>query len=339
VIKHWFGLWAMALATVLVALPSVEAADLDEQLDIRPNNATSGASRDVADQWMQVGNEFAAAGEYEQAIQAWQEAAEIYQVLGDQVAEGLAYGRLGAIYGSLGRYPEAERALIIRIGLAADNGNIPGQVIGLNNLGTLYLNQSRLDVAEERFGEALELAQSIDHEQGLGLSLSNLGLVAVQRDDLETAAKLFEAATNYRFLAGDYLGEAHSSNNLGDVYVALGRDSNAIGAYRVALRAGKEAGDKDLQLRALDGLMGIYFERGDLATVEDYLGQRIALTLNNAEPDLQTAVTFRWMGDYYLAQGDPEEAADAYTRGLAIARSFENKALEAELTNRLISLQ
>jgi tetratricopeptide (TPR) repeat protein len=173
----------------------------------------------------------------------------------------------------------------------------------------------------------------------MGISLSNLGLVAVQNGDLEIAAERLEAATNYRFLAGDYLGEAHSSNNLGDVYVALGRDSNAIGAYRVALRAGKDANDRGLQLRALDGLMGIYLERQEWDTVEDYLGQRIALTLNTEPADLQTAITFRWMGDYYLALGDPEEAADAYTRGLAIARSFENKALEAELTNRLISLQ
>jgi tetratricopeptide (TPR) repeat protein len=74
-------------------------------------------------------------------------------VLGDQVAEGLAYSRLGATFGMLGRYPEAEQALIIRIGLASDNGNIPGQVIGLNNLGTLYLNQNRLDDATAKFEE------------------------------------------------------------------------------------------------------------------------------------------------------------------------------------------
>jgi tetratricopeptide (TPR) repeat protein len=330
---------ALTLIPLMLAAPGAIANEIDDQLEILPNNANAGASRDVADQWMQLGNDYASTAQYDRAIRAWQEAAAIYQVLGDQVAEGLAYSRLGATFGMLGRYPEAEQALIIRIGLASDNGNIPGQVIGLNNLGTLYLNQNRLEDATAKFEAALQLAESIGHDQGMGISLSNLGLVAVQNGEMEIAAERLEAATNYRFLAGDYLGEAHSSNNLGDVYVALGRDSNAIGAYRVALRAGKDANDRGLQLRALDGLMGIYLERQEWDTVEDYLGQRIALTLNTEPADLQTAITFRWMGDYYLALGDIEAAADAYQQSLVIARSLENKPLEAELTNRLLSLR
>ena len=155
-------------------------------------------------------------------------------------------------------------------------------------------------------------------------------MVALQQEDYETAAELLESAANYRYLAGDYLGEANSSNTLGDVYMALGRDNNAIGAYRVALRAGAEADARALQLRAIDGLLEIYFERQAWQTVLEYLNQRRELTLAATEPDVQTAVTLRWLGDYYSIQGDVTAAEQAYSRGLGLARLLENPALEAE---------
>jgi tetratricopeptide (TPR) repeat protein len=228
--------------------------------------------------------------------------------------------------------------LTLRIGTASDNDDPLGQVYGLNNLGNVYVNQGRLLEGQARFEEALQIARTTGDYQAIGLSLGNLGQVATQRGDLEVAARLLEAATNYRILASDYLGEAHSSNSLGDVYVALGRDSNAVGAYRVALRAGVEADNAPLQIRALDGLLGIYLKQDDLVQAKAYLDQRVALTLGVTPPNLQSALTYRWLGDYYQKAQEPELARQAYNQGLDIARELQQKSLEAEFMNRLLAL-
>jgi tetratricopeptide (TPR) repeat protein len=334
--RQHLGLGLVALALWLGQTMPAPAANLEEQLDLRPNNATRGQSRDVADGWMQLGNEQLAEGDLAAATESWTEAAEIYRLLGDTQSAGRAYGSMGAAFGSLGRYPEAERAFVLRLGTARDNGDRLGQVYGLNNLGNLYVNQGRLLEGQAHFEAALEIARTTGDLRALGVSLSNLGRVATQRGELETAARLLESATNYRILASDYVGEAHSSNSLGDVYVALGRESNAIGAYRVALRAGVEADDRPLQIRALDGLLGIYLGRGDLAIARDYLEQRAALTLGTA--DLETALTYRWLGDYYLQTEARDIARRAFTQGLAISRDLQQKSLEAEFVNRLLAL-
>ncbi|NJL46264.1 MAG: tetratricopeptide repeat protein [Leptolyngbyaceae cyanobacterium SM2_5_2] len=143
-------------------------------------------------------------------------------------------------------------------------------------------------------------------------------------------------AANYRLLAQDSLGEAHTSNHLGDAYLALGQDTSAIGAYRVGLRLGDEVSDRDVQLRALDGLLTIYFDRNELDTAKTFLDRRIALTLNQPDPDRQTAITLRWLGDYYAASGNQDSAQDAYQRGLALSRTLAIKSLEAEFSNRLL---
>jgi tetratricopeptide (TPR) repeat protein len=323
----------------LVSLcPPAMASSLEQQLDIQPYNATAGSSRDVADEWMQLGQRQLDEGAYDQAIASWQQAATLYWTLGDTQGQGLAYSALGSTYALLGQYPEAERAIRLRIAAARDHNDVIGASYGLNNLGTLYVNQGQLEPAREFFVEALQLAQTANDRRTRGLSLSNLGLIATLTGDLDTAIELLEAATNSRYLAADYLGEAHSSNSLGDVYLALGRNHNAIGAYRVALRTAVEAGDRALQLRALDGLLTIYFDQEDWSAVESYLARRSHLTLGSEEPDLQTAVTLRWMGDYYSAQGEMVTAETAYSKGLGLARALANTPLEAELTNRMLGL-
>ncbi|PSN09174.1 hypothetical protein C7271_26955, partial [filamentous cyanobacterium CCP5] len=65
---------------------------------------------------------------------------------------------------------------------------------------------------------------------------------------------------------------------------------------------------------------------------------RSALTLVTSPPDLQTALTYRWLGDYYLKTDAPDLAEQAFNQGLQIARRLQQKSLEAEFINRLLAL-
>jgi uncharacterized protein HemY len=91
-------------------------------------------------------------------------------------------------------------------------------------------------------------------------------------------------------------------------------------------------------VRAIDGLLTLYFGREDFNTAKPFLDRRVALTLNTSEPDLQTVLTLRWLGDYYRATGATENARTAYNQGLDLSRSLVLKSLEGEFTNRLLSL-
>ncbi|MEY3298170.1 MAG: hypothetical protein RLZZ597_1430 [Cyanobacteriota bacterium] len=331
---------SLLVATLILAIGanSGRASNLNQQLDIQPRNATQGPARDVADQWAQLGHQQAADGDLEQATQSWQEAAAIYAALGDSQAQAQVYSALGNAFVALGQYPEAERAFQLRVGTARVNNDPLGVVFGLNNLGSIHLSLGQFDTAQTYFQEALAVAQLTEDANAIGLSLSNMGLVALRREQWQQAVTLLEPAANYRLLGGDTLGEANTSNHLGEAYLALGRESNAIGAFRVGLRLGGEAGSRDTQLRAIDGLLTLYFGREDFETAKPFLDRRAALTLTADTPDLQTLLTLRWLGDYYHATGATENARTTYSRGLALSRSLGFKGLEGEFTNRLISL-
>lgn len=314
------------------------ASNLNQQLNIQPRNPTQGSARNVADQWAQLGHQQAVAGDLAQATQSWSEAVAIYALLGDTQAQAQIYSALGSAFVALRQYPEAELAFQRRVGTARMNNDPLGVVFGLNNLGSLHLSLGRLDTAQTYFEEALTVAQPTRDANAIGLSLSNLGLVALRREQWEQAILLLEPAANYRLRGGDTGGEANTSNHLGEAYLAVGRESNAIGAFRVGLRLGEEAGDRAAQIRAIDGLLTLYFGREDVATAKPFLDRRAALTLETANPDVQTVLTLRWLGDYYRATGATDNARITYTQGLTLARSLTLKSLEAEFTNRLLAI-
>ena len=336
--SHTVLIAAASLSLLLVDLSPLKAAELEQQLDIQPQNATQGAARDVADRWMQLGAESLAVEEYDRAIAAWSEAAKIYAALGDTASLGPAYDNIGVTYAKLGQYRPAEQALRRRIAVARDNRDRPGEVYGLNNLGNVLLQAGQIVVAKAAFTDALTIAESIQHDAGIGLSLSNLGLVATFENDLDTAVQYLESAAAYRYDAGDVLGEAHTYVTLGDVYRRLDRLSNAIGAYRLALGNAVEAGDHPIQLKAIDGLLAIYLQRQDWADVQAYLEQRSALTLAGPAT-VQTVITLKFLGDYYAALGDLEAARHAYGQALNLANILETaRPQRQQLINRLLQL-
>ncbi|MEO0456711.1 MAG: hypothetical protein AAF152_09020, partial [Cyanobacteria bacterium P01_A01_bin.114] len=150
----------------------------------------------------------------------------------------------------------------------------------------------------------------------------------------EEAIEFYQAAGNSRARANDLLGQANTNSNLGDAYLALGRQGRALGAYRLALRLGRETNSESVQLQALDGLIQIYRDREDWTQVRSYVDDRIALTLNS-NSEWQQLMTLRHLGQYYEAVGELSSAQLTYRRALALAQALEQKSLEGELSNRL----
>ncbi|MEM6427349.1 MAG: tetratricopeptide repeat protein, partial [Cyanobacteria bacterium P01_D01_bin.128] len=320
------------------------ADSIEQQLDIRPFGDAVNRDRDVADRLMQLGNQQRADGSYLQAINTWYQAIDAYDRLGDLSAIGIAYDFIGLTYAELGRYVEAEDALRRRLAVALDNEDLHGQVFGWNNLGSLFLQRGNLTAAEDSFNQGLDVAQSTENSRGIGLSLSNLALVERSRGNYRDAVKLLERAGGFRFRSGDLLGEANTLNNLGDLYTQLGEPRRALGAYGVALRSADAAGDRPLQLHALNGLYRAYQTleaQGENFgfNLEQVLDQRVALTLGEEASPEQRLITYYQLGEFFELEGDLATAEGFYQRALIIARAIDVPQQEALVTNRLLRLQ
>ncbi|MGD1864141.1 MAG: tetratricopeptide repeat protein [Phormidesmis sp.] len=325
-----------AITSAIGTSPVQAARSLTEQLHAPPQ-ASLRQQRDVADEFLLLGQEHLSLGNYDSAIIALQEAATAYHYLGDFVGMGEAYEQLVKVYSTLGQYDAAERVVRQQLAIARSNQNFSDQILSLNNLGTIHLQAGDIETAHAAFLEGLSVSQDIESDSGIGLSLSNLGLISVAQGQLNDARKYYEVAVDYRVRARDYAGASNTDSNLGDVYLASGQVRSAIGAYRVALSVARNIDDPYLQLRALDGLITIYRDRNEPTELSNYLNDRIALTLQTGD-DWQRLLTLQTIGEIHQDQGDWLAAQDAFSRALTLAQMMDRKQVQAELTNRLLWL-
>jgi tetratricopeptide (TPR) repeat protein len=337
---NWLQLTGRSLALAALAVSagtSAEAApSLTEQLHAPPTQTTR-AQRDVADQFLLVGQAQIKAGDPVQAIAALNEAANAYHYLGDLVGMGEAYEQLVKVYSELGRYDEAEQVVRRQLAIAHSNSNFSDQILALNNLGTLSLQSGDLVTAQAAFAEGLTVAQDIDSESGMGLSLSNLGLIATANGQMNDARKYYEVAANYRARARDYVGQANTDSNLGDVYLAAGLTREAVGAYRLSLSLARELNEPYIQMRALDGLIALYRQLDEPRELTSYLSDRIELTLATGD-DWQRLVTLRTLGEIHAENGNLTAAYESYQRALALAIQLDRKQVQGDLANRIQAL-
>ena len=323
----------------LVGVPTAYAQDsLDEQLRQPINREVINRQRDVADQLLRLGERQASQEDYGSALSAWGRAVEIYYEIGDTASMERTYGRIGSAYAELGDYIGAETAVRRQLAISRDNQNFSTQIFAWNTLGTLRLQRGAIDSATQAYEEALSVAYSVQNFEGIGLSLSNLGLLAAAQGDYAAAIDYYEAAGNYRTRAGNLVGRANTNNNLGAAYLAQGLQGKAIGAYRLALRYGQDSNDETAQLSAIDGLIDAYSALNDWSQVRRYLDERIALTLNT-DNDWGRLITFKRLGEFYEATGEPTLAQEQYEMAYELALLLEQTNLEVELFNRLLTFQ
>lgn len=332
-----FGSGLMLLA--LVGVPMASAQDtLDEQLRQPVNREAINQQRDVADQLLRLGSRQAEQEDYQSALRAWTQAADLYYQIGDTASLERVYGNIGMAYAQLGDFTSAEVVVRRQLAIARDNQNFTTQIFAWNTLGTLRLQRGAVESATQAYEEALNIAYSVQNFDGIGLSLSNLGLLAAAQGDYDTAIEYYELAGNQRIRAGNIVGRANTNTNLGDAYLAQGRQGKAIGAYRLALGYGQDSDDVPTQLRAIDGLIDVYTERRDWEQVRFYLDERIARTFNT-DDDWGRLITFKRLGEFYEFTGETSLAQEQYQRAYELARLLEQTNLEVELFNRLLTFQ
>ena len=125
---------------------------------------------------------------------------------------------LGAAYAESGDMDRAEQHLRAAVLLAPMNFNAH------NLLGKLYFDAKRLPEAEQQF------RQSLDCEPNVA-AYDYLGYIFLQREDREGAAKSFRSALAVNSMDG------HAHFNLGLIYAAQGKDTEAWEELRIASAA------------------------------------------------------------------------------------------------------
>ena len=277
---------------------------------------------------------YAAQGEYQRAIEGYEQSLAIFRELDDRLREGIALGNLRIAYADLGQYQEAiarsEQALVI----LREIGDRQGEGNALGNLAIAYADLGQYQEAIARSEQALVIFREIGDRRGEGRALGNLGNAYNRLDQYQEAIALYEQSLDIVREIGDRASEGRTLGSLGSAYHSLGQYQEAIARSEQALVILREIGDRQGEGGTL-GNLGIAYAN---------LGQyQEAITFHEQHLDIAREIGDRRsegnalgnLGIAYDNLGQYQEAIALYEQRLVIAREIGDRRGEGSALGSL----
>jgi tetratricopeptide (TPR) repeat protein len=234
--------------------------------------------------------------------------------LNDLKLKASSAGNLGTTYYSLGDYQKAieyyEQALVI----AHEIGNRRGEGAWLGNLGSAYRDLGQVEKAIEYYKQALVIAREIGDRSGEGADLANLGVAYSDLGQVEKAIKYYKQALVIAREIGDRSGEGADLANLGVAYSDLGQVQSAKAYHKQALEIAQEIGHRHLEANELVNTGDMFSEISEFDNAVKFYNQAIAIAdeIKNVQPQNETrwglALSQLFSGDLENARSTAESA-------------------------------
>jgi len=210
-------------------------------------------------------------GNYDKSLESYHLAESSLTKSGDFYALPFVYLNLGEVLSVQGKWEEA-RVLWEK---ANDTFNAFGVRRGVAKV-LLFLGEydswkDELDQAEAHFKEAKAIFEELGEKQRMVAVSSELSLLAYRRNDLEKSLALrLKELEDYTEL-GSTLNISITLNNIGAVYLAMGKWNEAELYLNRCLTLSNKIKDTEGQLFACFGLVELNYHRDNLPAMQAYL--------------------------------------------------------------------
>lgn len=231
---------------------------LAEQINFRPGLA-------LALKNMGIG--YYLQGKYKEAVLTWNQALEVYKLLGDKSGVANMLSNEGAVYANQGDDAKSLELHLASLKMSEDIGDSLRIVTSLNNIGGIYQNKpATYDKALEYFLRSYKLSQAIKDKYLIGTSSVNLGEFYFKIGNDSTALKyLNESVKAYEGTEN----LPYSLNYIGRVYTRKGEFERAIQTHMKAFEISKKLDTRLDMTQSLVGLAQAYYAKGDIAASID----------------------------------------------------------------------
>lgn len=286
-----------------------------------------------AGQLSQQGFEQYYSGQFETAIESWQQVSELMRELSDRQGEAEALMQLGRCHHALRNYNRAIEFYQQALHLAQELSNRYGESAVLGNIGLVYYDLGNYSEAIQHYEQSLTIAQEIGANQEAAYALGNLGNVYENLGYYSKALELHQQNLALMQALHNRQGEGQALGNLGNVYEALGMYAQAIDLYEKRLTIAEELGDRGGEGIALGYLAAVHANQSDYGEAINYYQQSLAIARARNDRE-EEARLLSDLGTVYHAQGEVDRALDYYEQSLAIARELKKPQIEvAALSN------
>ncbi len=267
-------------------------------------------------------------GKYVDAIKTWQQALEVYQIIGDKKGVANMLGNQGAIYFARGDDAKALELHLQSLKISEETGDTLRILTSLTNVGGVYLNKVvTYQKALEYFLRSYKLSLAINDQYSIGTSSVNLGETYYKLGDDSTAlvylnqsVKAYEGTENLPY----------SLNYIGRVYTRQKKYDKAIETHLKAFEISKKLDTKLDMTQSLVGLAHAYSANGDVASSIDAYKRSLEVGIPlNAVTEMKEA--YEGLAMAYSKNSDYSNAFKYQNLLLAIKDTIYNISTDKKL--------
>jgi CHAT domain-containing protein/Tfp pilus assembly protein PilF len=160
-----------------------------------------------------IGWLYAMLGDHEKAQEFYDKSLEIFKASGDQFRAGNVLGNMGSNYAAMNDYRKALEINEQTLVLRRAVNNIDGEATTLSNIGNCYAKLGEPDKARDHYKQAIALQRQRNPRQ-LSIALKNLGILYRDQGDLQNSLVALNESLQISRSIGDPSSEAASSAEL-----------------------------------------------------------------------------------------------------------------------------
>ena len=262
-------------------------------------------------------------GKYEEARQHYKEGMSIVKAIGDRQSECLTLNNMANLFFSTGDFMEATRLHQEALQIRGEIGDRRGQAMSIGNLGRLSSRQNDHGSARRFFQEALDIFQDIGDRWGSALTLNNLGNTYIHLGEYQTAFTFMEKAKGI-FEEMDFPGGlADCENNFGFLFYQMGDYEQALTYGRRAIELLDKYGEFDQRLRATDHLGFILEAQQDYSGAAEQYNHFLEMLKKGGTLN-ENVKPLAGLARIALAQGNPARALEYVEKILPYLKNAES---------------
>jgi serine/threonine protein kinase/tetratricopeptide (TPR) repeat protein len=193
-----------------------------------------------------------------------QEAAKMYEEIGDRAASARCLSNLALTLWNRGDLKAAEPMLEQALAIQRQMGSRSFESRTLNNLGILRFSRGDIDGAEKAWSEALTVERESNFVTMIAVTLSNLGGVKQVKGDLDGALALYAQAMEVSRKTDDSTGELTAMVNTAEVLRLRGDLARSQTRYADAQLLARKLGRPQEEAYIIAGLGELALCRNDL---------------------------------------------------------------------------
>ncbi|MEM7352347.1 MAG: tetratricopeptide repeat protein [Acidobacteriota bacterium] len=252
-------------------------------------------------------------GDHGRALEATNEAIELYQELGDKSRLATVLNDAGLIYRRMGDYSEALRVYLHSLRLRTELGDAARLARSLNNLGVVYRRLGQNHEALAVYRRALTIQRQAGNLPEVAHLLNNIGIVHKLEGQVEAAIEFYARSLAVKEELGDDRGIATTRNNLGLAYEASGALDRAEVEYLRSIAIRERLGEPAGMAGTMVRLAAIYRQREAFDDAFEILDRALSQAVGpSTKVDLRGA--YHELAAAHAAAGRHRQAYEAFLR-------------------------